>query len=255
MRWLRASGLAALARAALPLLLLAALWEAAVALLHISPFYLPPLRQVLGAMLALWPAYQEAFLVTLGEAVVGFLAGALVGIASACAFHHARWLRDMLFPLFVASQTVPVIAFGAIVVLWFGNTLLAKAAIAFYLTFFPVTVNALAGIEAVDPRQVALLRSFGASRRDIWWKLLLPSALPRIFTALRLSAGLALAGAIVGEWFGASIGVGAMLLAALFNEQVVAMWAAILAAAGVGGTIFAAVALLEGRLVFWRDEL
>jgi NitT/TauT family transport system permease protein len=245
----------ALLRLVLPLLLLAALWEGAVALLHISPFYLPPLRQVLGAIHALWPAYAQAFMVTLGEAVVGFVAGALVGVASAAAFHHARWLRDMLFPLFIASQTVPVIAFGAIVVLWFGNTLMAKAAIAFYLTFFPVTVNALAGMEAVDPRQVALLRSFGASRRDIWWKLLLPSALPRIFTALRLSAGLALAGAIVGEWFGASIGVGAMLLAALFNEQVVAMWAAILAAAAVGGTIFGVVALVEARLVFWRDEL
>ena len=244
-----------LLRLALPLLLLAALWEAAVALLHISPFYLPPLRQVLGAIWALGPAYAEAFMVTLGEAVVGFVAGGLVGVASAAAFHHQRWLRDMLFPLFIASQTVPVIAFGAIVVLWFGNTLLAKAAIAFYLTFFPVTVNALAGMEAVDPRQVALLRSFGASRRDIWWKLLLPSALPRIFTALRLSAGLALAGAIVGEWFGASIGVGAMLLAALFNEQVVAMWAAILTAAAVGGAIFGVVALVETRLVFWRDEL
>ena len=245
----------ALLRLALPLLLLAGLWEAAVALLKISPFYLPPLRQVLGAIWALGPAYAQAFTVTLGEAVTGFVAGGLVGVASAAAFFHARWLRDMLFPLFVASQTVPVIAFGAIVVLWFGNTLLAKAAIAFYLTFFPVTVNALAGMEAVDPRQVALLRSFGASRRDIWWKLLLPSALPRIFTALRLSAGLALAGAIVGEWFGASIGVGAMLLAALFNEQVVAMWAAILSAAAVGGAIFGVVALVEARLVFWRDEL
>ncbi len=245
----------ALGRLLLPLLLLAALWEGAVALLHISPFYLPPLRQVLGAVHALWPAYGQAFMVTLGEAVVGFIAGGLVGVVSAAAFHHARWLRDMLFPLFVASQTVPVIAFGAIIVLWFGNTLLAKAAIAFYLTFFPVTVNALAGIEAVDPRQIALLRSFGASRRDIWWKLLLPSALPRIFTALRLSAGLALAGAIVGEWFGASVGVGAMLLAALFNEQVVAMWAAILTAAAVGGAIFGVVALAEARLVFWRDEL
>jgi NitT/TauT family transport system permease protein len=245
----------ALGRLLAPLLLLAALWEGAVALLHISPFYLPPLRQVLAAIYTLGPAYGQAFLVTLGEAVVGFVAGALVGVVSAAAFHHARWLRDMLFPLFVASQTVPVIAFGAIVVLWFGNTLLAKAAIAFYLTFFPVTVNALAGIEAVDPRHVALLRSFGASRRDIWWKLLLPSALPRIFTALRLSAGLALAGAIVGEWFGASVGVGAMLLAALFNEQVVAMWAAILSAAAVGGAIFGVVALAEARLVFWRDEL
>ncbi|WP_149536254.1 ABC transporter permease [Siccirubricoccus phaeus] len=244
-----------LPRLAAPLLLIALLWEGAVLGFGISPFYLPPLRQVLGAIAALWPAYQSAFLVTLAEATAGFAMGALVGIAGGIAFAHLPRLRRMVLPLFVVSQTVPVIAFGAIVVLWFGNTLAAKAAIAFYLTFFPVTVNTLAGIEAVDPRQVALLRSFGAGSRELLWKLRLPAALPRIFTALRLSAPLALAGAIVGEWFGATQGVGAMLLAALFNEQVVAIWAAILAAAAVGSALFALVALAERALVFWREEL
>jgi NitT/TauT family transport system permease protein len=242
-------------RALAPLLLIAALWEGSVAAFGISPFYLPPLHTVLAALLAQWPAYQQAFLVTLAEALVGFLAGGLIGIASGILFAHAPRLKAMVFPLFIASQTVPAIAFGAIVILWFGNTLLAKAAIAFYLTFFPVTVNTLAGIAAVDPRQVALMRSFGATRRDLLWKLLLPSALPRIFTALRLSAGLALAGAIVGEWFGSAVGVGAVLLAALFNEQIVALWAAILMAAAVGGAIFATVALAEHWLVHWREEL
>jgi len=102
---------------------------------------------------------------------------------------------------------------------------------------------------------VALLRSFGAGQGVVMRKLLLPAALPRIFTALRLSASLALAGAIVGEWFGATRGVGAMLLAAMFNEQIVSLWASILVAAAVGGTLFATVALAERAMVFWREEL
>ncbi|PZW48395.1 NitT/TauT family transport system permease protein [Humitalea rosea] len=238
-----------------PLALIAAAWEGSVALFAISPFYLPPLRDVLGAIGANWQAYQAAFLITLLEAVVGFVAGGLVGVGSGIVFAHAPRLKQMVLPIFIVSQTVPVIAFGAIIVLWFGNTLAAKAAIAFYLTFFPVTVNTLAGMEAVDPRQIALLRSFGAGRRALLWKLLLPSALPRIFTALRLSAGLALAGAIVGEWFGAVQGVGALLLAAMFNEQIIALWAAIILAAAVGGALFALVAVIEARLLFWREEL
>ena len=242
-------------RAALPILLLFALWEAAVVGLAIDPFYLPSIRVVAAAMLAQSGSYLDAYLVTLAEAALGFAMGGLVGVASALLFTRLPMVKDMVLPIFIVSQTVPVIAFGAIVVLWFGNTLMAKAAIAFYLTFFPVTINTLAGIAAVDARQVALLRSFGAGQGVVMRKLLLPAALPRIFTALRLSASLALAGAIVGEWFGATRGVGAMLLAAMFNEQIVSLWASILVAAAVGGTLFATVALAERAMVFWREEL
>jgi NitT/TauT family transport system permease protein len=242
-------------RAALPILLLFALWEAAVVGLAIDPFYLPSIRVVAAAMQAQSGSYLDAYLVTLAEAALGFAMGGLVGVASALLFTRLPMVKDMVLPIFIVSQTVPVIAFGAIVVLWFGNTLMAKAAIAFYLTFFPVTINTLAGIAAVDARQVALLRSFGAGQGAVMRKLLLPAALPRIFTALRLSASLALAGAIVGEWFGATRGVGAMLLAAMFNEQIVSLWASILVAAAVGGTLFAMVALAERAMVFWREEL
>ena len=242
-------------RATLPILLLFGAWESVVVGLAIDPFYLPSLRAVFAALQVSAPFYFDAYLVTLTEAATGFAMGGLVGVASGVLFALAPRVKDMMLPIFIVSQTVPVIAFGAIVVLWFGNTLLAKAAIAFYLTFFPVTINTLAGIAAVDARQVALMRSFGAGPGVIVRKLLLPSALPRIFTALRLSASLALAGAIVGEWFGATRGVGAMLLAAMFNEQIVSLWASILVAAAVGGTLFAAVALAEGALVFWREEI
>ena len=169
-------------------------------------------------------------------------------------FFRAPKLRDMLFPLFVVSQTIPVIAFGALVVLWFGNTLLAKAVIAFYLTFFPVTVNTLLGLESVDPRQIDLLRSFGASRQSLLWRLQLPTALPQIFVALRLGASLSLVGAIVGEWFGDTTGLGVLLLQAMYNENVVGLWAAILCAAVLGTGFYAVVSGLERRLVFWSAE-
>jgi NitT/TauT family transport system permease protein len=126
--------------------------------------------------------------------------------------------------------------------------------ISFYLTFFPVTVNTLLGLNSVDPRQVALMRSFGATRTQILTRLQLPTALPQIFVALRLGSSLSLVGAIVGEWFGDTTGLGVLLLQAMFNENVVGIWAALLVSAFLGTTFYAAVAALERIIVFWGAE-
>jgi NitT/TauT family transport system permease protein len=245
---------AGLTRLLFGLLLAGAAWEGAVLLFGIRPATLPRLSTILAAIAATPGAYLDGFLRTLEETLIGFAAGATVGVLNGLAFFRWPLLRDMLFPIFVVSQTIPVIAFGALIVLWFGNTLLAKAVIAFYLTFFPVTVNTLLGLNAVDPAQVALLRSFGATGRSLMLRLQLPAALPQVFVALRLGASLSLVGAIVGEWFGDTTGLGVLLLQAMYTENVVGLWAAILCAALLGTGVYAAVAATERRVVFWGAE-
>jgi NitT/TauT family transport system permease protein len=246
--------LLAAAKLLLGLAIAAALWEGAILAFGIRPFYLPSLRLIGAAVAAAPQAYLDGFLRTLAETLIGFVAGGLVGVLNGVVFFHAPRLRDMVLPIFVVSQTIPVIAFGALVVLWFGNTLLAKAVIAFYLTFFPVTVNTLLGLESVDPRQVALLRSFGARPASLLWRLRLPMALPQIFVALRPAASLSLVGAIVGEWFGDTTGLGVLLLQSMYTENMVTLWAAILCAALLGTGFYAVVAAVERRLVFWGAE-
>ncbi len=245
---------AGLTRLLFGLLLAGAAWEGAVLLFGIRPATLPRLSTILAAIAATPGAYLDGFLRTLEETLIGFAAGAAVGVLNGVAFFRWPLLRDLLFPIFVVSQTIPVIAFGALIVLWFGNTLLAKAVIAFYLTFFPVTVNTLLGLNAVDPAQVALLRSFGATGRSLMLRLQLPAALPQVFVALRLGASLSLVGAIVGEWFGDTTGLGVLLLQAMYTENVVGLWAAILCAALLGTGVYAAVAATERRVVFWGAE-
>ncbi len=230
------------------------LWEGAVVLFGIRPHLLPRLSEILAAIAFTPGAYWAGLQRTAAETLIGFAAGTAVGIVNGLVFFRAPLLRDMLLPVFIVSQTIPVIAFGALVVMWFGNTLLAKAVIAFYLTFFPVTVNTLLGLNSVDPRQVALLRSFGATPTQILFRLQLPMALPQIFVALRLGASLSLVGAIVGEWFGDNTGIGVLLLQAMYNESVVALWAAILCAALLGTGFYALVAWAERRIVFWGAE-
>jgi NitT/TauT family transport system permease protein len=252
----RAGGslLPAAARLLAGLVLAGLAWEGAVAVFGIRAHILPPLSAVLGAIGATPQAYLSGFLRTAAETLLGFAAGAGIGVLNGLVFLRAPVLRDMLFPIFVVSQTIPVIAFGALVVLWFGNTLLAKAVIAFYLTFFPVTVNTLLGLRSVDPRQVALLRSFGAGEMRILLRLQLPAALLQIFVALRLAASLSLVGAIVGEWFGDTTGIGVLLLQAMYTEDVVGLWAAILCSAALGTGFYGLVALAERRVVFWGAE-
>jgi NitT/TauT family transport system permease protein len=229
-------------------------WEALVLLFGLKPHQVPRLSLVLQALAATPQPYVDGFLRTLAEALLGFAAGAVFGVAVGIAFFRMRVLRDMVFPIFVISQTIPVIAFGALIVLWFGNTLLAKAVIAFYVTFFPVTVNTLVGLNAIDPRQTALMRSFGAGSHQLLWRLQFPSALPQIFVALRLAAALSLVGAIVGEWFGDTVGLGVLLLQAMFNENPVGLWAALLCCALQGTLFYGCIAWLEQRIVFWGAE-
>lgn len=236
------------------LLVVLAVAEGVIVLFNVRPYYVPRPSVVLSAIWATPAPYVQGFLRTATEALMGYLSGAVFGIFMGVVFFRARVVRELIFPIFIVSQTIPVIAFGALVVLWFGNTLLAKAAIAFYLTFFPVTVNTLVGLEAVDPRQEALMRSFGASRFKILTQLQLPAALPQIFVALRLASALALVGAIVGEWFGDTVGLGVLLLQGMYNENVVAIWAAIAVCALLGTGFYAVVSLVERWLVFWGAE-
>lgn len=248
-------GLLTVLRGAAAVVLMGIAWEAIVVLFGVNPYYLPRLSLILQSIVAVPDAYVAGFLRTLSETLLGFTFGVIVGVFNGVIFHRSRLLKELVFPIFIISQTIPVIAFGAVVVLWFGNTILAKALIAFYLTFFPVTVNTLNGLESVDTRQVDLLRSFGASRMKLLFQLQLPAALPQIFVALRLACTLSLLGAIAGEWFGDTIGLGVLLLQAMYNENVVALWATILVSGLLGTSFYGLVAWAEHKIVFWKAEL
>ncbi|MFB9949613.1 ABC transporter permease [Rhizobium puerariae] len=228
--------------------------ELIILALGIRPYYLPRPSAIAAAFAATPQAYFLGMWRTLLETVIGFAAGSLFGIGMGVLFHRWTALKELFFPLFVVSQTIPVIAFGAVVVLWFGNTLLAKAVISFYISFLPVTVNTLLGFATVDPRQVALMRSFGAKEGQILRRLYLPAALPQIFVALKLASSLSLIGAIVGEWFGDTTGLGVLLLQAMYNENVVGIWVTIVASACLGIGLYTLVSEIERRLVFWGAE-
>ena len=211
--------------------------------------FLPPRR---GSDTILLTILLKASLFTLQEAVVGFLIGGMLGFSLGVAFAHSGLLERGLLPYVVASQTVPLLAIAPMVVIWLGGSWFSVAVIAAYLTFFPVTINTLQGLRSPEPTAVELMRSYAASPWDILWKLRVPSALPYIFTALKVSATASVVGAIIGELpSGIADGLGRIILN--YNQYYATgperLWASILFASFTGMVFFLVISLLERIVV------
>jgi NitT/TauT family transport system permease protein len=174
--------------------------------------------------------------VTLSATLVGFALGAVFGIVLAVLIVHARSLEKSLLPWIICSQMVPILAIAPIIIVVLGAVgirgLLPKALISAYLCFFPVTIGMVKGLTSPDPIQRDLMRTWSATRPQMFWKLRWPSAVPFLFASLKVAITISLIGAIVGELpTGAQAGIGARLLAGSYYGQTIQIWAALLAAA------------------------
>ncbi len=193
----------------------------------------------------------DAALYTWAEAILGFAIGATLGFILGGVFAHVALLQRSLLPYVVASQTIPIIAIAPMVVIWLRDShpLLPVAVISAYLTFFPVTINTLRGLQSPDPTAFALMRSFAADRWQVMWKLRVPAALPFIFTALKVSATASVVGAIIGELpSGIRNGLGRAILDFSSDYSLIStpkLWAAIFMSALLGITFFLIVAGVE----------
>jgi NitT/TauT family transport system permease protein len=208
-----------------------------------------------------WPVTSPRSLVfhswvTLSATFVGFALGASFGIILAVLIVHVRSLQKSLLPWIICSQMVPILAVAPIVIVVLGaiglRGLLPKALISAYLCFFPVTIGAVKGLTSPDPMQLDLARTWSATTAQIFWKLRWPSAVPFLFTSLKVSITISLIGAIVAELpTGAQAGIGARLLAGSYYGQTIQIWAALLAASLLAVGLIAVIDLVQR----WVDQL
>ena len=202
-----------------------------------------------------WPVTSPRSLiyhswVTLSATLLGFALGAAFGILLAVLIVHARTLEKSLLPWIICSQMVPILAVAPIVIVVLGSIglrgLLPKAIISAYLCFFPVTIGVVKGLTSPDPIQRDLMRTWSATPAQIFWKLRWPSAIPFLFTSLKVSITISLIGAIVAELpTGAQAGIGARLLAGSYYGQTVQIWAALLAASLLSVGLIGVVSFFE----------
>jgi NitT/TauT family transport system permease protein len=189
---------------------------------------------------------------TAKEAMIGFAAGGTIGFFLAVLLVHSRLMQRAFVPYIVASQTIPILAVAPMVVVWLKAGWQSVAVIAAYLTFFPVTINTLRGLQSADPQAHELLRSYGASRWNVLWHLRVPASMPYLFTALKISATASVVGAIIGE-LPSSIqdGLGGAILN--FNQYYSLvpenLWATNLVAAMLGISFFVTIVIAEKIVV------
>lgn len=230
-------------------------WESAVHLWQIPAYLLPAPSTVVQTLAGSAPLYAQASMITLAEAVVGLLLGLTAGFLVASLLVLRPGLEGGVMTLAILIKSTPMIAIAPLLTIWLGFGVLPKVLITALLTFFPVLVNVLSGLQRPDPALLDLFHSWNASRRQIFLHLRLPSALPYLFAALKISAPLGLIGAVVAEWTGASGGLGRMMWLAYTNLNLPYLFAAIFVLAAFGMSIYALLAWAERKAIFWNRTM
>jgi len=228
------------------------LWKLATVVGGYPVYILPPPEAVAerGARALASGVLWDHASVTLGEIVLGFAAGAVAALAAGIALGKSVLIERVLSPYIVAAQAVPILALAPLLDIWFGGGLLARVVICGLIVFFPIAIATMVGIRAADPQLAEMLRSLGASPGQITALLEVPSALPVIFGGLRVGVTLAVIGAVVAEWAGASVGLGVLINIAnqaLFDTPL--MFVALVTLAVIGLAFYGLVVLAERRLI------
>jgi NitT/TauT family transport system permease protein len=243
--------------AAAPLLVLMiflAIWQLGVWAFAVRPFILPSPLVVLVSFWDNRTSIGEAALATAAAFIGGFALAVAVGLGLAVLIVAAPRVGRGIYPLLIASQTIPVIAIAPLLIIWLGFGLIVKVVIAAVIAFFPIVVGAVLGFRSVSPTAIDLMRSLPASRTAIFTKLLFPSALPTIFAGLRTGSVLAVVGSVVGEFVAGGDGLASHIITARSQFQTDRVMADILALGLLGAAFYGVVAQVEYLALPWQHR-
>jgi NitT/TauT family transport system permease protein len=245
-----------LQRAAYPaagLLVILAIWQAYTHISGISRIVLPSPIDIIDVSVRRFDLLLSETWPTAIETVLGFGLALVIGIPLAVCVANSRLLNLALYPILVATQSVPKVAIAPIILVWFGLGMESKLAIAFLVAFFPIVVDTAAGLRATPPGLLELARSLRASRWQVFAKVQIPAALPFIFAGAKVAITLAVIGAVIGEFVGSVSGLGNLLLTANSQLDGPLAWAALVWLSALGILLFAAVALTERLVMPWAE--
>lgn len=228
------------------------LWGALVWVLKVPPFVAPSPVLVATTLWAKFGMLMTNLAPTAIEAICGFLLGNFAAILIATVFVHKKTVEEAFFPTVVIINTIPVVAKAPILVLLLGNGMEPKIAIAALICFFPTLVNMVRGLESVNPQAMELMRVLSASKREVFFKLRLQNSLPYLFSALKISASTSVIGAIVGEWVGSTLGIGALIIQATYAFDSALLYATVIVGSCFSMVFFLTIALIERLVVRWQ---
>lgn len=220
----------------------------------IPAFIVPAPTDVVIHIVENWrPLIFEHLGATMLEFAIGFILAIVGGLGLAVSMFFSKTIEKMLYPAVLISQMIPIIALSPIFVLWFGYTIWSKVAVTILMSFFPIVVGAYDGFKSTDKDYIELLRSMGASKRQIFTKLNIQMALPSFFSGLKIAIVYSLVGATIGEWLGASEGLGYYSRRMSGDLNADGVFAAIVILTIVGIILFGLTAIVEKRTLRWKE--
>ena len=228
-------------------------WEWGFKWLGVPHYIVPPVSMVYDEFFFMFETERVVFhsFVTLMETMVGFVLGALLGMVVGYALGMSPWAELVFSPYLLALQIAPKVAFAPLFILWFGYTVFPKILVAVLIVFFPIMVNVLGALRAVDQDLINLARSFKASRVQIFWKIEFPASMPALFSGLRVGATLAVIGVVVGEMVGGNIGLGYLLVFGEGSANTAMVFVSILLLTLIGVLAYVAVIILERKVLHY----
>jgi NitT/TauT family transport system permease protein len=227
-------------------------WEILVRIFKVRPIMVPPPSIVFAELYAEWAWYLGHAWYTLLTTCAGFIIAVLCGVGIAVLLVGSRWFESAIYPLIIAMNSVPKVAVAPLFVIWMGTGAEPKIAIAFLIAIFAVIVDTVHGLRSVPDDVLDLGRVLKGSRRDFFFKVRLPSALPSILTGMKVAISLALIGAIVGEFVSSQRGLGYVILSAQGTFDTPRVFAAIFVLVVMGIGLFGALSWLERWATPWR---
>ncbi len=251
--------LRSVARVTLPpvvaLALLVVAWEFWVREREVAEYLVPRPSAVFDSLRDDPGRYATASRESLTAALGGLIVASVGAFLLAVVMAHSRLLERALYPPALMVKVTPIVAVYPLFAIWFGFGVGPKIAIAALIAFFPMLVNGLIGLRAVDPAALDFMRALDASRWRVLWSLRMPSSLPYVFAALRISVPLSLIGAVVAEFLSGSSGVGQLILIANGDFDTPALFGAIVVLAALGVFLTGIVAYIERRVLFWHESM
>ncbi len=226
-------------------------WQCATWLWQIESYLLPSPADVLRAGVEARGLLSNHVQQTLRETLLGFGLALLVGVVLAVTIDLSAFLRKALYPLLVISQTVPIMTLAPLLVIWLGYTIWPKIIVVALMCFFPIVVTTVDGLSSADPEMLALLQSMGATRRQVFRIVRVPGAIPALFSGIRIAVTYSVVGAIIGEWVGASQGLGVFMLRAANSFRTDWVFVAIALCSLLSILLFTVVSVAERLALPW----
>ena len=237
------------------MIVLLGLWQI-IAMIINAHYILPSPTQIL---VKLWTLREPLFMVhlpaTMGVTALGLIISIIIGLAFAIIMDMNEKIENALYPLIIASQTIPTTAIAPLFVLWFGYSIWSKVLVTILITFFPITISVYDGFKSTKREMEELLITYGASKKDIFIKLKIPTALPYFFSAIKMAIPLSIIGAAIAEWLGAQSGLGYFSKRMMSQLDGAGVFAPIVLLSAVAMIVVAIINVIEKKVITWRKEI